>query len=61
MQNKMGFGGGAQQQRSFIQNKNELEWSVMCAFCVFVFGLVACEPYFMFINCVLTPFPDSAL
>ena len=33
----------------------------MCANGDFVFGLVTCELCFMFINCALTPFLDSAL
>ena len=33
----------------------------MCGSGDFVFGLVACELCFMFINCALTPFLDSTL
>ena len=33
----------------------------MCAIDGFVFCLVSCELYFIFLNCALTPFLDSAL
>ena len=42
-----------------VSSKNKSDWIVISD--DFSFCLVTCEPYFMFINCALTPFLDSAL